>query len=66
MKPINKTSLAQKYGWTTNFLVKWINQHPALLNELIETGYIPKKDRIFTPKQIDIIYKYLGDPDKLL
>ena len=58
---INKTKLAQMYGWNLQFLVKRINTSAELLKELTETGYYSNQ-RIFTPKQIEIIFKHFGNP----
>ncbi len=58
-KSINKTKLAQMYGWNLQFLVKRINRSAELLKELTETGYYSNQ-RIFTPKQVEIIFKHFG------
>ena len=42
-------------------LNRWIEGNAALKTELVNAGYKRGK-RIFTPKQIRIIYKYLDEP----
>ena len=58
---INKTKLAQMYGWNLQFLVKRINTSAELLKELTKTGYFTNQ-RIFTPKQVEIIFNHFGNP----
>ncbi len=54
MKSINKSALAKKYGISLRTLNNWLSQIPEL-------GDI-NKVRIFTPKQINTIYRHLGEP----
>jgi hypothetical protein len=61
---INKTQLARKFGWTVEFLVKKINTSKNLYKELTEQAEYNPYQRIFTPLQVDIIYKYFGNPEK--
>jgi len=61
-KSINKTSLAQKYGWTLDFLVKKINSTSELYQELKFSANYNPYQRIFTPKQVEIIYNHFGKP----
>ncbi len=64
-KVINKTSLAELYGWNLSFLRKQLSTNKNLLQELtIEANYKPGQ-RILTPKQINIIFKHLGNPEKI-
>ncbi|MEN8123192.1 MAG: DUF4248 domain-containing protein [Bacteroidota bacterium] len=58
---INKTTLAQMYGWNLQFLVNRINTLSELVKELEGTGYY-NNQRIFTPKQVKIIFKHLCNP----
>lgn len=44
-----------------NKLNGWIKNCPDLVKELEATGY-SKNSKTFTPKQIALIYYYLGDP----
>ncbi|MEN8121370.1 MAG: DUF4248 domain-containing protein [Bacteroidota bacterium] len=60
---INKTELARKYGWTIDFFRKKVNTTPGLLDELKKTDY-NLYQRIFTPKQVLIIYQFLGNPEQ--
>ena len=59
---INKTSLANKYGWTLKYLMNKINTTKKLLIELKEEGDYRSHMRILTPKQVDIIYRHFGEP----
>lgn len=70
MQAMKKYELALKY-WdgqvpqnpkvVTNRLMRWINQNKPLLRELRKTRY-QAKNREFTPHQVEIIYKFLGEP----
>jgi hypothetical protein len=42
-------------------LKKWIDRFPGLPESLLEHGY-DGSQRSFTPKQVDIIVKALGEP----
>ena len=42
-------------------LMRWIRFNKDLTRELNENGYISRQ-RVFTLKQQEIIYKYLGEP----
>ena len=44
-----------------NRLMRWIGQCEPLLKALDETGY-KKYNRIFSPKQVALIFQYLGEP----
>ena len=61
---INKTLLANRFGWRLNFFTKKINTTPGLLQELKDVANYYPYQRLFTPKQVEIIYKYLGNPEK--
>jgi hypothetical protein len=64
-KVINKTSLAELYGWNLSFLRKQLSTNKNLLQELtIKANYKPGQ-RILTPKQVNIIFKHLGNPEKI-
>jgi hypothetical protein len=59
---INKSILAQKYGWSLKVLMTRINSNEELYNRLKkETGY-HYMTRILTPKQVELIYLYFGEP----
>ncbi len=49
-----KTQLAQLYKVNYNTFIKWLKMIPDL-------GLTPKQ-RILTPKQVQIIYNHLGEP----
>lgn len=61
---INKTILAAKFGWTLRFFVHKLNTSPELLSELKDSAKYNLYQRIYTPKQIEIIYKHFGNPEK--
>jgi hypothetical protein len=63
-KSVNKTTLAAKYGWHYSFLVKKINTCRELYKELRETADYNPYQRLITPKQVEIIYKYFGNPEQ--
>lgn len=63
-KSINKTTLAAKFGWDYNFLVRTINKNSKLYNELKESANYNPYQRLLTPLQVEIIYKHLGNPEK--
>jgi len=42
-------------------LTRWINGDPELLSALHAAGY-QDNQRILTPRQVSIIYDYLGTP----
>ncbi len=52
--PMNRTELARKYKVSIPTLKKWLGLIPELI--LIEN------QRIFTPKQVEIIITHLGEP----
>ena len=64
---MTKSQLAQLYmpdkkrRTATNRLSEWINYCPQLLTALLATGY-KKKQKDFTPAQVQLIYEYLGEP----
>ena len=45
----------------TNRLARWLKLYVGLLPALQETGYTPKQKRL-TPRQVEIIFYYLGEP----
>jgi hypothetical protein len=40
---------------------KWITVNVSLMNELEQTNYSPKS-KIFSPRQVEIIVRHLGEP----
>lgn len=58
---ISKSKLAKMYGWSLVLLRKRINLNPNLRQELKENFY-NSYQKVFTPLQVEIIYKHLGKP----
>jgi len=52
------------YGAAINRLTRWINGDPELLSALHAAGY-QDTQRILTPRQVSIIYDYLGTPEEM-
>ena len=46
----------------TTHLKRWIDRNESLKNELTETGYIMEGQRVFTPRQVELVFRYLGEP----
>lgn len=68
LKVYNKKELAALYMPDSTVeaarkqLSMWIKYNKDLTRELEATGY-SAKSRILTPKQVQLIYHYLGEPD---
>lgn len=66
-RPMSKGQLAQLYapglkpGSAVNRLMKWIAMQPELLKQLRQCGYEPRL-RVFTVRQVELIFQYLGQP----
>lgn len=45
----------------SNQLRSWINKNEALKNSLIAAG-VQTRQKIYTPKQVQIIIEHLGEP----
>ncbi len=66
-RPMSKGQLAQLYapdlkpGSAVNRLMKWIAMQPELLERLLQSGYEPRL-RVFTVRQVELIFQYLGQP----
>lgn len=66
-KAYTKAELAHMYNPDMSYssalrtLRLWIEHNKKLLQELKKLGYIPSQ-HIFTPKQVEIIFTYLGMP----
>ena len=67
IRPYYKSELAQAYapdicpGAALNRLAQWIKLNPKLSEALAETNYRTHQ-RMFTAKQVALIFEYLGDP----
>lgn len=65
---LSKTELAWRYSpnltqnGALNRLHRWITGDRDLMEALLRAGYRPSQ-RIFTAKQLAIIYEYLGTPE---
>jgi len=64
----SKSEMAQAYFPNTanpdtarRNLSRWIKMNPKLCAELKENGY-RERQKLLTPKQVAIIYFYLGEP----
>jgi len=55
MKTYSKSQLAKKYGVSYNTFKKWLIAIPEIT--------ITASKRLLTPKEVEIIYKYLGIPN---
>ena len=64
---LSKTELAWQFSpkmsqsGALNRLRRWIDGDPELLSALRSAGY-RRNQRLFTTRQLSIIYDYLGDP----
>jgi len=64
---MTKKELAFRYSPETSYsaaisrLQRWINGDPELLQSLHAAGYI-ESQRVLTPRQVAIIYDFLGTP----
>lgn len=67
VRPYAKRKLATAYapeispGSALNRLATWIHHNEALLAALRATGYTTNQ-RIFTSRQVELIFQYLGRP----
>ena len=43
-------------------LSRWIHRDPDLLDELLQAGYL-KKQRVYSPLQVSILFEHLGKPE---
>lgn len=66
-KPYAKQELAMLYfpdtdpKTATNHLMRWLNRSPALLEKLKDMHY-RRSDKFFTPRQVDLVVDFLGEP----
>lgn len=67
VRPYYKSELAQAYapylapGSALNRLASWIKWNVPLTEALAQTGYRTKQ-RMFTSRQVALIFEYLGEP----
>jgi len=67
MKVMGKGELAGMYmpkatvAVARAYLISWIKNNEQLKKELEEAGYTSRA-KLLTPKQIEIIFNYLGEP----
>lgn len=67
IRPYSKSELAQAYapevspGAALNRLAKWIRFNAPLTGALEQTGY-RSTQRMFTSRQVELIFTYLGKP----
>ena len=65
--PLQKSALARLYfpelapHQACNRLRRWIIRCEQLHKELLQCGYSPYQ-RVFTPQQVRLIIRYLGEP----
>ena len=68
IRQYGRTELAQMYSpditpaaaWKK--LKSWIDYHPTLENDLRQKGYRGCQQRIFTPAQVALIVRAIGEP----
>jgi len=53
-KTYSKTQLAKLYNVSYNTFINWVKNIPELR--------LSPKQRIFTPKQLEILFEHLGEP----
>ena len=64
---MSKKELSQLYapeltlGAALNRLRQWLHHNSALMHDLHEANY-HDGDRLFTPRQVEIIFRHLGEP----
>ena len=67
IRPYYKSELAEAYApylcpnAALNRLAHWIRQNTPLTEALAQTGY-RNKQRLFTSRQVALIFEYLGEP----
>ena len=67
IRPYFKNELAQAYApeisqkAAVNRLSLWIKLNNPLFEALLSTGY-QSNQRVFTSRQVELIFKYLGEP----
>lgn len=67
VKSYSKMELARLYNpvlcdrVAARTFLQWIDRNVELTKRLLETGF-KRTDRMITPKQVEIIVHYLGEP----
>ena len=67
IRPYYKSELAEAYapclslGSALNRLAHWIDTNAELAEALAQTGY-RRTQRVFTSRQVELIFQYLGKP----
>lgn len=67
IRPYSKKELALGYapeltaGGAVKRLGMWMKYNQQLWNELLRCGYRPRQ-KLFTPQQVEIIFRFLGEP----
>ena len=67
IRPYYKSELAEAYapclslGAALNRLAHWIDTNTELTEALAQTGY-RRTQRVFTSRQVALIFEYLGEP----
>ena len=67
IRPYYKSELAEAYapflspGSALNRLAHWIEHNAQLSEALAQTGY-RRTQRVFTSRQLALIFEYLGEP----
>jgi hypothetical protein len=67
IRAYTKAELAQRYNphlsndTAMQQLRRWLKHNPALMQELRDAGYRPACHS-FTPREVAIIFRYLGEP----
>ena len=64
IKPYYKFEMAELYRVSRKKFMYWINGFDQFKKRLLKTGYY-NSQHIFTVKQVEIIFEYLGHPDHL-
>lgn len=54
-----KSEYAEMLGTTVWTVNKWIDENPALYNELVIAGYNNRYNKYWTPAQLQILDKHL-------
>ncbi len=61
IKTYSKTELADLYKVNKRTLANWIARNEKLQTEIKQIGY-KKTQRSYSPKQVELIFKYIGTP----
>lgn len=67
LRPYSKSELAQAYApditvhAAVNRLMAWIKLNEPLYEALKQHGYVDNR-RLFTVRQVELIFEYLGEP----